>query len=327
MRRFLSLTAFYIAFILFVFTFSLYLFASPNEPLTAEKEVSASARDPIFLLVGVDKASYSADVMILLRMKRGELAFLQIPRDSLTASGSRLNAVFAAACNRVKNEGGSDKDAYLAGGRALSEKLQAALGITVSAHATLTLDGLATMIDAIGGVDVTLDRALSYEDPAQGLVISLEAGERHLDGVAAEGLVRCRNAYPDADYGRMRAQRKLIEAVFHKVRNAFSPFGLISLFRKAYSEVATDLSLKDALPLLRRLVSEDTALTFATLCGESYRHGNAVVEVLNRHNLEKASLYLGGEFDPALCRAEFCHGDAGVISLYESSTPPPFSVS
>jgi len=325
MRRFLSLTAFFTALIVFVFTVSLGLFASsPDEtqPTVAKGEGS----DPIFLLVGVDEASYSSDVMMLVRMKRGELSFLQIPRDSFVASGNRLNAVFAAACNRVKNEGGSDRDAYLAGGRALSEKLESALGIKVSAHATLTLAGLATMIDAIGGVDVTLDRTLSYEDPAQGLVISLEAGERHLDGAAAEGLVRCRNAYPDADYGRMRAQRKLIEATFHKLRNAFSPFGLISLFRQAYSEVATDLALKDALPLLRRLLSDDTALSFVTLCGESYRHGGALVEVLNRHNLEKASIYLGGAFDPDACRRVFCYDSEGAKALYESSTPPPLSV-
>lgn len=323
MRRFFSLTAFFVLCISFVFAVSLCLSAaSPDEAQPTVAPEGGS--DPVFLLVGVDEASYSSDVIMLVRMKRGELSFLQIPRDSLTASGSRLNAVFAAACNRVKNEGGSDKDAYLAGGRALSEKLERAFGIKVSAHATLTLTGLATMIDAIGGVDVTLDRTLSYEDPAQGLVISIEAGERHLDGAAAEGLVRCRNAYPDADYGRMRAQRKLIEAVFYKLRNAFSPFGLISLFRKAYSEVATDLALKDALPLLRRLLSEDTALSFVTLCGESYRHGGAMVEVLNRHNLEKASLYLGGAFDPEASSMIFCHDEEGARKLYESSTPPPF---
>ncbi len=323
MRRFLSLTAFFIAFVLFVFTVSICLFADPHEetqPTVADNE----GNDPIFLLIGVDEASYSSDVMMLVRMKNDELSFLQIPRDSLTASGNRLNAVFAAACNRVKNEGGGDKDAYLAGGRALSEKLESALGISVSAHATLTLSGLRTLIDAIGGVDVTLDRALSYEDPTQGLTISLEAGDCHLDGAAAEGLVRCRNAYPDADYGRMRAQRKLIEAAFYKLRYTFSPFGLLSLFRKAYSEVATDLALKDALPLLKRLFNGDVSLSFVTLCGESYRLGGAMVEVLNMHNIEKASSYLGGAFDPVACRSIFCHADEGAQRLYESPSPPPF---
>lgn len=325
MRRFFSLTAFFLAFALFIFTVSTCFFAESSEktqPTVAENE----DLDRIFLLVGVDEASYSSDVMMLVRLKKGALSFLQIPRDSLTASGNRLNAVFAAACNRIKNGGGDDKAAYLAGGRALSERLEDALGITVSAHATLTLSGLRTLVDAIGGVDVTLDTALTYEDASQNLTISLEAGDRHLDGAAAEGLVRCRNAYPDADYGRMRAQRKLIRAVFERLRLSSSPFSLLSLFRRAYSEVATDLSFKDALPLIKTLFSESASLSFVTVLGESYRHDGAMVEVLNYHNLEKASAYLGGVFDPDACRAVFCHEEAGVRKLYEASTYPPFTV-
>lgn len=323
MHRFFALTAFFLALVLFSFSFSTCFFQRSKDN-AAPTASSASAKEAVFLLVGVDQASYSSDVMMLVKLGEGSLSFLQIPRDSLTASGNRLNATFAAACNRVKNEGGSDKAAYAAGGRALAEKLSSALGIEVDAHATLTLTGLATLVDCIGGVDVSLDTPIVYENGEKTVTLS---GDCHLDGEAAEGLVRCRRVYPDADYGRMRAQRKLIEAVFDKVRREFSPLALISLFRRAYSEVETDLAFKDALPLITLLFKSSTTLSFATLVGENYRYGKAEVEVLNENNLKKASEYLGGSFDPAACRAIFMPDREGALSLYESNSPPPFTVS
>ena len=259
-------------FLLFLFLITVALSVSifaDHEKEKAEGVVEAlesEGEDLNFLLIGVDKTSYSSDVIMLCRMRQNELSFVQIPRDSLTASGNRLNATFAAAYSRAKNEGKSDREAYLSGGEALSDKLAGALGISIKAHATVTLSALRLLIDEMGGVDVVLDTPLSYEDPAQGLVISLEAGACHLDGASAEGLVRCRNAYPDADYGRMRAQRKLITAVFQKLSGSFSPLFLFSLFRKAYGEVATSLSFADALVLMKRVFGKRTELFFATLC-------------------------------------------------------------
>lgn len=299
-------------------------FACRGEEAVENTAKASSQADATYLLVGVDKASYSADVMMLVRVKEGALSFLQIPRDSLTAKGRRLNSLFAAACVKAKNEKASDREAYAAGGKALQEALSDAFGITVSAHATVTLEALATLVDAIGGVDVTLERALDYHDPAQELSIHLAAGHQHLDGAAVEGLVRCRNAYPDADYGRMRAQRHLIAALFQKLRREFSPLTLISLFRKAYGEVETNLAFKEGLSLIRTLMAKEVSLSFAALLGESISIGGASMEVLAEKNLAKASAYLGGNFAPVCCRALFLSQNEKANALYFSENPPPF---
>ena len=291
-----------------------------TQPTVAEN----AENDSVFLLIGVDQASYNADVAILVRMKGQSLSFLQLPRDSLLASGRRLNHVFAAAAVAVKNKGGSDKEAFSSGGKALSALLGQAFGITVKAHAVLTLQGLRTLVDCIGGVEVTLERDLSYDDPVQGLTIRLSSGRQTLDGRAAEGLVRCRNAYPDADYGRMRAQCKLIKAVFAKVRSDLTPLTMLSLFRRAYHEVETDLAFRDALPLLGRLSDGDTALRFATLTGEGISLSGASVEALSEVNLKKCAEYLGGTFDKDACRAVFCYPEGRAREIYESKTPLPF---
>ncbi|MBQ7365082.1 MAG: LCP family protein [Clostridia bacterium] len=298
---------------------------SLEAPATA---ASAKTAEGVYLLVGVDKASYSADVMMLVRVESDRLSFLQIPRDSLTADGRRLNTHFAAACVKAKNEGKSDREAYAVGGKVLAERLGEAFGVTVKAHATLTLSALSTLIDAIGGVTLTLPCALDYVDPEQGLTIHLKAGEQHLDGAAAEGLVRCRNAYPDADYGRMRAQRLLIGAVFDKLRQNFSPLSLLSLFRRAYGEVETDLSFGDALPLLKQLSGKGAmALRFATVCGSTMRVGKAAVEVLAEETLHDAVAYLGGTWTPTACQKLFFYHSQESQTLYFSKTPPPFIIS
>ena len=292
------------------------------QPTVAPK----NRNEAVYLLIGVDRASNSADVVMLLRVKGDTLSFLQLPRDSFLAKGTRLNAVFAAAVNREKEKGAADREAYAAGGRALSALLSKGLGVSVSAHAVLTLQGLRTIVDAMGGVTVTLDRAISYEDPVQGVTVSLNTGEQHLDGAAAEGLVRCRSVYPDADYGRMRAQRKLIAAVFDKLKNGVSPKGLLSLFRKAWQEVETDLGFSQALTLLAAVTGRDTALTFATLTGEAFRHNGAIVEGISEVNLEKASAYIGGQFDAASAREIFCYDTETARAIYDSPTPPPFLI-
>ncbi|MBR2988007.1 MAG: LCP family protein [Clostridia bacterium] len=283
--------------------------------------------DRVYLLVGVDKASYNADVMMLVRLYEGGLSVLQIPRDSLTSEGKRLNTVFAAACLRAKRRGADDKEAFSEGGTLLAEQLGEVFGVRVAAHATLTLSAFSKLIDTVGGVDVTLERALSYHDPEQGLTISLPAGEQHLDGAAAEGLVRCRNAYPDADYGRMRAQRKLIASLFHKLKHEFSPLALVSLFRAAYGEVETDLAFKDALVLLRELSSSDGSLAFATLVGRTVKVGKAPLEALAEKNLTKAADYLGGKLNEDAARRMFLYPSSEAGKIYEESSPPPFTVS
>ena len=65
-------------------------------------------------------------------------------------------------------------------GRASADGVADALGIRVDGTWTLTVGGLAALVDRLGGIDADVDVQVK-----QGAVIKVPAGQQHLDGVAA----------------------------------------------------------------------------------------------------------------------------------------------
>ena len=68
----------------------------------------------------------------------------------------------------------------------------------------INIGGFRSMVDAIGGIDITQDVAL-YDSK---LNFKLPAGTSHLDGNQALSFVRARYATPDGDFGRIRRQQQ-----------------------------------------------------------------------------------------------------------------------
>ena len=128
------------------------------------------------------------------------------------------------------------------------------LGVPIAHVALIKMDGLARLIDAIGGVTVTLDCPL-YEqtpdpkNPDRLLNWSLPAGEVLLDGANAKKFVTYR--YLQSDFGRVRRQQQLIWAI----RNQATKIDLIpripELWKAFASAFETDLNLLDVIGLAR----------------------------------------------------------------------------
>jgi hypothetical protein len=60
-----------------------------------------------------------------------------------------------------------------------------AIGVTVDGGWQLSTTGLASLVDAVGGVDVTVDEDINQTTPAGGSVLLVPAGQRHLGGQLA----------------------------------------------------------------------------------------------------------------------------------------------
>jgi len=315
--------------------FSLFALKTPVEASTEvivqedtqEKEV-VSQNGHTYLLLGIDNASHSSDVIMLAHIdKDGQnMKLLQIPRDSYASGHGKINSIFAKAYLGAQKAKKSETECYLLGAKALSSHLSTMLGITVDHHAVLTLKDFSTLVDSVGGVPINLPQDLDYDDPAGRLSIHLKAGKQVLDGKAAEGLVRCRNAYPTADYGRMDAQRLFLSAFFEKLRYDTSPIKLLSLISKAFGYVKTDLSLPAPLSLGRTLLAtSDDCLLAATLTGTSVRIGSSLCEVLPQESVKEASLWLEGQYNEQNAE-KACAGTNQVAkSAYQSKPEIPFT--
>jgi len=105
-----------------------------------------------------------------------------------------------------------------AGIEALRDGVEGTLGITIPYYVLVDMHGFEKLIDALGGIDITVAEdveigANTYDDgspaPAIGVI---EAGEQHMDGETA--LWYARSRYGTTDYERMARQREVQVAIF-----------------------------------------------------------------------------------------------------------------
>jgi hypothetical protein len=124
------------------------------------------------------------------------------------------------------------------------------LGFPFDYYIEVDVEGLTKLVDAVGGVDIDVEKRMKYRDRSQHLSIDLEPGMQHLSGEQAVGYARFRH---DAagDLGRIERQQKFLRAV---VRELLSPDQVTRLPRMAdefVKTVNTNMTVRDILSLKR----------------------------------------------------------------------------
>ncbi len=209
-----------------------------SEPDPVPSQPSQKGRLTL-LLSGVDRASGLSDVLMLATLDRdtGEAWIMQLPRDTYVSCGSgsyrKMNGTPSA----------------LGGMEEFRDFMSESLGVPIHRYLRLSPDAFRRMVDAVGGVEIELESALDYEDPAQGLSIHLPAGKQTLDGASAEQFVRFRSDYVRGDLGRIDAQKIFLSALLEQIRSNLSAVTLAKLFVALLGEVETDLSMSDLMSL------------------------------------------------------------------------------
>ncbi len=134
--------------------------------------------------------------------------------------------------------------AYAYGGLDLTRRtLENLLGIPLQHHVLVNMRGLQQAVDALGGIQIDVEKDMHYEDPQDSppLKIDLKAGLQTLDGTRVLHYARYR-ADAEADRGRMRRQQTVIKAL---ARTALKPENLPrlpSVVARLVDSVKTDLS-------------------------------------------------------------------------------------
>ena len=194
------------------------------------------------LIMGVDKreddVGRSDTLMIATIDPRFDQAtLLSIPRDT-----------------RVKIRGrGYDKinAAFAYGGVRLTEStVENFLGIDIDHYILINTNSFVKIIDAIGGVDIDVEKRMYYEDPWDdngGLVIDLYPGEQHMDGKTAVTYVRYRDS--EGDIGRVKRQQAFMAACMDKVASPEIIPSIPKIAREIIDAVETDMSLRQLLEL------------------------------------------------------------------------------
>ena len=116
---------------------------------------------------------------------------------------------------------------------ATKDAAEGVLGIEIPYYVFLDMHGFAALIDALGGVDITVEQRLpkgggpSYQgQPAEEWAIGwIEAGPQHMDGDTAQWYARSR--YTTSDFDRMKRQRQLQQAILEQ----FTPQTVLTRFQ------------------------------------------------------------------------------------------------
>jgi LCP family protein required for cell wall assembly len=120
-------------------------------------------------------------------------------------------------------------------------------GLRIDRTVVLNFSTFEQAVDAIGGIDVEVAKAIrdeKYPDDQGGtLVLEIPAGWVHMDGRTA--LMYARTRHQDSDFGRMRRQQQVLMAIRDKLLTPETIVALPALAQLVYNSVRTDLTLDE----------------------------------------------------------------------------------
>jgi LCP family protein required for cell wall assembly len=134
---------------------------------------------------------------------------------------------------------------------ALIAAVEALAEVRVDRYVVVDYADFEALVDALGGVELVVEKNLSYVDQSQDLIIDIPAGKQLLDGRHALQYVRYREG--EDEFGRLRRQQKFLWALVEKLRarGLGAAKALIKLLLDG--GVDTDIDFLEALYLARRL--------------------------------------------------------------------------
>jgi anionic cell wall polymer biosynthesis LytR-Cps2A-Psr (LCP) family protein len=129
---------------------------------------------------------------------------------------------------------------------------------------TIDFQGFRKLVDALGGVDVNVEKSFSADYPANDdpnvdaswTTVTFEAGKQHMDGEEAIRYARAR--YSDdptegTDFARAHRQQLVVQGILSSVKSPTSWPRLFGAMDAVKSDVYTNLSPIDLLSVMRRL--------------------------------------------------------------------------
>lgn len=160
-----------------------------------------------FILLGydsVDRFAHRSDTLMIgaVDFVAKSVRILSIPRDTLVRiprhGFDKINAAYSLGQEQL-----------------VLDTLQQFTGVKFDYIISVNYEGFVEVVDAFGGVDLKVERAMHYDDRRGNVHIHFEPGEYHMNGQQALEYARFRH---DAmgDIGRIQRQQQLIMALFEQ---------------------------------------------------------------------------------------------------------------
>ncbi|WP_137626789.1 LCP family protein [Lactiplantibacillus pingfangensis] len=213
---------------------SVYTGSNASQTIDAKQPIS-------ILLLGVDtgadgridKGNSDTIMVVTINPKTEKTVITSIPRDTLAEMvGTKETNV--QKLNAAYNIGGSKM------AKASVSKL---FNVPINYYATINMGGLKQIVDAVGGVTITSDMDVTFDN------ITTTKGTHHLNGTQALSYTRMRYQDPRGDYGRQLRQQQVMRAVLTKLAKTSTVSHYSELLSSLKGNLKTDLSFNDLVAL------------------------------------------------------------------------------
>lgn len=190
--------------------------------LNERREILPVARADTLMLVTFDPA-------------RQRVGVLSVPRDVRMAyaglNETKINATYT-----------------IGGPVATIQAVENLLGVPVHHYVKLGPQSFARIIDAIGGVEIDVEKNMTYTDTWANLYIDLKQGRQVLSGEQAMHYVRWRSDL-ESDIGRVHRQQKVLLAVLQKLKSPATLVYTPRLLATFVRNTQTNLTLGELISL------------------------------------------------------------------------------
>ena len=202
------------------------------------KNSSGSDRKKTGYDAEVDSLNGLSDTMMLLRFdpQTQRTIVFGIPRDTKIDRGQ----FGTEKINAVDHESGP-----AAAAQAVSKVLG---GVAIDRYIRVNNMGVAKLVDALGGVNITVPKDIKYQDDSQHFYVNLKAGKQHLDGLKLLGFLRYRHD-ANGDIGRMQRQQAVVKALSEQALNPMTIARIPQLFSVIQAHVDTNLTVEELIAL------------------------------------------------------------------------------
>lgn len=226
-----------------------------NKPKTELPKDASSAQELVeigdrisdyftFIVGAVDKDHTRTDTLMVVGFdaKDKKINVLNIPRDTMTTSGRngtsrKINASYGT-------KGGIETT---------KSDLKDIIGFVPDYHIIVNFQGIADIVDAIGGVDYEIPFRMYYKDPSQDLSIDFKPGMKHLNGQETVEFLRWRknnggvrtgdSGYTGSDEQRIEKQQKFLKYLASQVLSPSNASKIPAIAKAVFTNVKTDFTV------------------------------------------------------------------------------------